>query len=90
LSNLKIDLRFIPDDLELPKENLSHFCNELPSKVTKKTNTSRAVGHTNVKLTWEESKPRASVWSKNIKNLESVDWDEVVGHYESEDEAKIQ
>lgn len=49
----------------------------------------RAVGHTDVKLTWEDSKPRTSFWNKNAKNFNKEDFEEVVGDYESEDEEKI-
>ncbi|KAM3138347.1 hypothetical protein pb186bvf_009623 [Paramecium bursaria] len=77
LSNLKLDLRFIPDEVKLPKENLKEVCNSVPTKVTQKLIQNRAGGHTNVKLTWEEHKPRTNYWQKG--NFDKMDWDELIG-----------
>ncbi|CAD8077383.1 unnamed protein product [Paramecium sonneborni] len=89
LTNIKIDLRFIPNDVILPKENLKQECNTLPSHITSTNIINRAVGHTDVKLTWEDSKPRTNFWNKNIKNFNKEDFEDIVGNYESEDEDKI-
>ncbi|CAD8073498.1 unnamed protein product [Paramecium primaurelia] len=89
LTNIKIDLRFIPDDVVLPKDNLKQECNTLPSHITSNNIINRAVGHTDVKLTWEDSKPRTNFWNKNIKNFNKEDFEDIVGNYESEDEEKI-
>jgi hypothetical protein len=58
MSNLTMDLRFIPDDVKefpyAPKES----CNENPEDYECNFFTNRAIGHTRVKLTWDEDDPK--------------------------------
>lgn len=65
------------------------MCTTLPTKVTSINIVNRAVGHTDVKLTWEDSKPRTNFWNKDAKNLNKEDFEDIIGNYESEDEEKI-
>ena len=55
LTGIKIDLRFIPNDLKFPHEP-KEVCTELPAASNVKSFLNRALQHTNIKLTWEEPK----------------------------------
>lgn len=87
-SSLKIDLRFIPDHLQLPEENLSSKCDSLPDALSKPNIMSRVFGHTDVKLTWEEPKNRTSFWTANPKDIDKMEFDELVASNASEDDGE--
>lgn len=58
LSNLKMDLRFIPESVtEFPNEP-KEVCNEVPDDYECNFFVNRAFGHTKVKLTWDEEDPK--------------------------------
>lgn len=70
LSQLKMDLRFIPDSIEEFPHSPKEVCTEAPEDYECNFFTNRAFGHTNVKLTWDEDDPKRI---KIIKKKMDVD-----------------
>lgn len=80
-------------------------CDKLPSQLEQKSILNRAVGHTNVKLTWEEvlywiggydtkkSKNRTKFWhGKKQEEWSRMDWSELVAGFndEADDEGQFE
>ncbi len=96
-SQLKMDLRFIPDEIKefphAPKEE----CTETPEEYECNFFANRAIGHTKVKLTWDEDDPkRIKIIKKKweVDKLEDNDFKDYIAssgpEYSSEeDEAEI-
>ena len=53
LSNIPLYLSFVPEDIKFPYA-AKEVCNEIPSIACVKNFVNRSIGHTNVKLTWDE------------------------------------
>ena len=55
LSGCKIDLRFIPDEMEIPND-LTDSCDTLPDKKSLRNTKffNRAMGHSQIELTWDK------------------------------------
>ena len=55
-------------------------CDKLLQQGGTKNLVSRAIGHTNVKLTWEEDQNKTNFWQgKTEEELDKIDWSEYLG-----------
>jgi len=81
LSNIAIDLRFVPDSLEIPHEPIE-VCNSLAGALNPKIFSNRSTGHSHVRLTWDEANLDRLSFLQGKKlteeEIEKVDWEQYV------------
>jgi len=88
-SNLKMDLRFIPDSIEKFPYDPKDSCSEVPDEYECNFFNNRAYGHTRVKLTWDEEDPKKiKVIKKKLDaaKLEEQDFREYIASDSDEEE----
>lgn len=91
-SNLRLNLSFIPDSLTFPQE-VKETATEVPADYVFKTpgQLNRALNHTHVRLTWDETDPKRLRKFQKIMQRDADDDDEayrefIASHSESEQE----
>jgi hypothetical protein len=75
LSTIPLDLRMVPESSDLSKAELKEKCDKVPEIAEVKNFVNRSVGHTNVKLTWDEPVNRLS-FLDGVKDedKDKIDW----------------
>lgn len=73
LSQLKMDLRFIPESIEKFPYTPKEVCSEVPEDYECNFFVNRAFGHTRVKLTWDEDDPKRVKIIKKKLNQDQLD-----------------
>ena len=75
------DLRFIPDDTKFDESLLKERVNEIPVSGEVKNFINKAVGHSNVSLTWEDPELNTTAglkkknWnSMSEEEMNKIDW----------------
>ncbi|XP_045826879.1 pre-rRNA-processing protein esf1 [Trifolium pratense] len=85
-SSNPLDLRFIPDDMEI-KQPPKDVASEIPANYENKDFYSRALQHSKVELTWDEDEPlRANILKRkfNDEQLAQLEMNELMASDESE------
>lgn len=83
LSTVNINLSFVPNDLQFPYAP-KEVCDSLPREIKSTDFVNRSIGHTNVKLTWDEPQMNRTdfLHNKDLLNeekLKTMDLDQIIG-----------